>query len=116
MDLTGFTAVVMVFLVPLVAIGAYAAYRMRKLQTEERLAAISRGVDIPMSPDLTPHARSRRAGILLVSGGLGYMIAFYLIGRVEPDAITAAALGIIPVAIGIGCFVDATLVRRETRA
>ena len=113
-DIVGFAAVVMIFAIPLAAI--YAWYRVRRLRTEERLAAITRGVSVPMEPELTQAARSRRAGILLVAASLGYTIAFGLVARVEPDAWVAAAFGIIPFAVGLGFFLDATLIRRDLRA
>jgi len=113
-DIVGFAAVVMIFAIPLAAI--YAWYRVRRLRTEERLAAIARGVSVPMEPELTQAARSRRAGILLVAASLGYTIAFGLVARVEPDAWVAAAFGIIPFAVGLGFFLDATLIRRDLRA
>jgi len=98
--------------------GLYTYYRVRKLRTEERLAAIARGVAIPVEPELSQAARSRRYGILLISGALGYMVTFGIIAKIasEPDAWTAAAFGIIPLAIGIGYFLDFTLIRREARA
>ena len=111
MDPIGFAAVVMSFSVPLTAI--YAWYRVRKLRTEERLAAIAKGVAVPMADELPPHARSRKAGILLTAGGLGYLLAFTLLARYEPDAMQAAAFGLIPICVGIGYFIDAMLVRRE---
>jgi len=110
----GLTAVVMVFAIPLAAI--YAFYRVRRLRTEERLAAIARGVSVPMEPELTQAAHSRRWGILLVFGSLGYFIAFSLIARVEPDAHVAAAFGIIPFAVGLGFFLDSVLIRRDLKA
>jgi len=113
-NFVGFAAVVMVFAVPLAAI--YAWYRVRRLRTEERLAAIARGVNVPMEPELTQAARSRRSGILLVCASLGYTIAFGLIARADHDAWVAAAFGIIPFAIGLGFFLDSTLIRRDLRA
>ena len=113
-NVVGLAAVVLVFAVPLAAI--YAWYRVRRLRTEEKLAAIARGMSVPMEPELSQAARSRRLGILLVCGSLGYTIAFALIGRVEPDAWVAAALGVIPFAIGLGFFLDSSLVRRDLRA
>lgn len=110
-EFIGLAAVVLSLGIPLAAI--YAFYRVRKLKTDERLAAIAKGLPVPQESDLPHHARSRRAGILLVAGGLGYSLTFALISRVEPDAMTVAAFGIIPAAIGIGYFIDATLVRRE---
>jgi len=110
-ELTGLAAVVLFFATPIAAF--YTFYRIRKLKTEVKLAAIAKGVPVPFEDELPPAARSRRAGILLVAGGLGYSATFAFISMVERDALLAAAFGIIPVAIGIGYFIDATLVRRE---
>jgi hypothetical protein len=113
-DLVGLVAVIMIFGIPMAAMYTY--YRVRKLRTEERLAAIARGVNVPMEPDLPHAARSRRAGILLVAAGLGYTATFALIAKAEPDAMIAAAFGLIPLMLGIGFFIDASLVRRDLRA
>jgi hypothetical protein len=110
----GLAAVVMIFGIPMAAMYTY--YRVRKLRSEERLAAIARGVDVPMQPELSEAARSRRSGILLVAGALGYIATFMLIGRAEPDAMIAATFGVIPLAIGVGFFVDHALIRRDARA
>ncbi len=115
-DIVGLVAVVMSLGIPLGAMYTY--YRVRKLRSEERLAAIARGVEIPMQPELTQAARSRRAGILLVSGALGYIATFGLIAQIEADrdVWTAAAFGIIPLAVGIGYFLDWSFIRRDARA
>jgi len=113
-NIVGFAAVIMVFGIPMAALYCY--YRVRKLRTEERLAAIARGVNVPMEPELSQAARSRRSAILLSSGGIGYMIAFALVARTEPDAWVAAAFGVIPLAIGIGFFLDSTLIRRDAQS
>lgn len=113
-SVVGLAAVILIFSVP--AALMYTYFRVRKLRTEERLAAIARGVAVPMEPELSQAARSRRYGILLVAGAIGYIATFALIGRVEPEAWVAAAFGAIPLAVGIGYFVDATLVRREARS
>lgn len=112
-DFTGLAAVVMFFAVPLAAMSFYTFYRVRKLRSEERMAALARGVNIPMEPDLSEIARSRRSGILLVSGAIGYMATFALLARVEPDMWAAASFGIIPLALGAGFFVDSAMVRRD---
>ena len=114
-DITGLAAVVMVFAIPLTAIVTYGYYRVSKLRTEERLAALARGVNVPMEPELSQAARSRRAGILLVAGAIGYITTFALIARMEPDAWMAASLGAIPFTLGLGFFLDSTLVRRDMR-
>jgi hypothetical protein len=94
----------------------YTFYHVRKLRTDERLAALARGVNVPMQPELPEGARSRRSGILMVTGALGYMLTFALIARVESQAWIAAAFGIIPLSIGIGFFVDSALIRRDQHA
>jgi hypothetical protein len=66
-DIVGLTAVIMIFGIPMAAM--YTFYRVRKLRTDERLAALARGVDVPMQPDLPEGARSRRFGILLTWSG-----------------------------------------------
>jgi hypothetical protein len=115
-DIVGFAAVVMFFTVPLVAIVMYGWYRVSKLRTDERMAALARGVNVPMEPELSHVARSRRAGILLVAAAIGYVVTFALIARVEPDAWVAASFGAIPFTVGLGFFLDSSLVRRDMKA
>jgi hypothetical protein len=114
--LTGLAAVVMFLGIPTAALAMYTFYRVRKLRTEERLAAIQRGVSVPIEPDLSEAASSRRYGILLVSGSVGYMLAFSILARFEPDAMMAGAFGAIPFTLGIGYFIDAALIRRDAKA
>jgi hypothetical protein len=115
-DVIGLVAVVLTCGIPVAMMYTY--YRVRKLRTEERLAALARGAEIPMEPELSQYARSRRAGILLVSGGLGFFVMFAVIARAvgEPQTMAAAAFGILPLAVGLGYFVDAALIRRDLRA
>jgi hypothetical protein len=113
-NFVGLVAVIMIFGIPMAAM--YTFFRVRRLRSEERLAAIARGVEVPMQPELSEAARSRRSGILLVAGAIGYIVTFVLIGRVEPDATIAATFGVIPLAIGLGFFVDHALIRRDARA
>ncbi len=115
-DLTGLAAVVLALGIPISAIGMYTFYRVNKLRSEERMAALARGVSVPMEPELSQAARSRRSGILLTATSIGYIAAFALIGRVEQDAWVVASFGLIPLALGVGFFMDAALVRRDARA
>ncbi len=112
-NIVGLAAVVMCLGIPMAAMYTY--YRVKRLRTEERLAALARGVNVPMEPELSEMARSRRSGILLVTGALGYIATFGLIARSESEAWIAAALGIIPLAIGLGFFLDAYMIRRDLR-
>ena len=114
-EFIGLVAVVLTCGLPVAALYTY--YRVRKLRTEERLAALAHGAQIPVEPELSQFARSRRAGILLVSGGLGFMAMFAVIAKVvgEPETLVAAAFGILPLAVGIGYFLDAALIHRELK-
>lgn len=109
----GLVAVIMSLGIPLA--GMYMYYRVRKLRSEERLAAIARGVNVPMEPDLSQAARSRRAAILLICGAVGFIVALGFIAQIEQEreTWTAAVLGFIPLAIGIGYLIDFTLIRRD---
>jgi len=113
-SMIGFTAVALIFGTPIAAF--YTFYRIRKLRTEERIAAIARGVSVPMQPELSESARSRRAAILLTAGAMGFIATFLLLGRAEPDAHLVATFGIIPLAVGLGFFLDSALIRRDARA
>jgi hypothetical protein len=113
--ITGLAAVIMFLGMPTAVLGMYTFYRVRKLRTEERLAALQRGVNVPMEPDLNEAAHSRRAGILLIAGAVGYMLTFTIIARVEPDALIASAFGAIPFTLGLGYLLDSTLIRRDAR-
>ena len=113
---TSLAAVIMLFGMPVALLGMYTFYRVRKLRTEERLAAMQRGVSVPMEPELSQTAHSRLAGILLIAGAVGYMLAFSIIARVEPDALMAGAFGAIPFSLGLGYLLDSTLIRRDVRA
>jgi len=62
-------------------------YRIRKLRTEERLAALARGLNVLMQAELAEAAQSRRYGTLLTAGAIGYVATFALI---------------IPLALGLG--------------
>src|SRR5437879_12469973 len=96
-NIVGLAAVIMIFGIPMAAM--YTFYRVRKLRTDERLAALARGVDVPMQPDLPEGARSRRFGILLTAGAIGYMATLSLIARVAPDGRLAAAFPMLPPAL-----------------
>ncbi len=110
-DFVGLAAVVLTCGIPIA--GFYTYYRVRLLASRERLAAMEKGHPFPAESGIPHYARSRRAGILLVAGSLGYTAMFFLISRYEPDALVAGSFGVLPLALGIGYFVDSILLRRE---
>jgi hypothetical protein len=110
----GLVAVTLFFGIPLAAMYTY--YRVRKLRTEERLAAIARRASVQMEPDLSEASHSRRWGILLAAISLGYMAMMALIARAEPDAWNAVAVGIVPFAAGLGFLLDSALIRKDLKS
>ena len=114
--IVGLVAVVLSLGIPMAAMYTY--YRVKKLRADERMAAIARGVSVPFETEVPPAARSRKNGILLVCGALGYIATFGAIAGIthEPDTWAAAAFGFIPLAIGIGYFIDFTLSRSEAHS
>ena len=114
--IVGLAAVVLSLGIPMAAMYTY--YRVKKLRADERMAAIARGITVPFETEVTPTALSRKNGILLVSGAIGFMATFGAIAGIEhePDTWSASAFGLIPLAIGIGYFVDFTLSRREAHS
>jgi hypothetical protein len=110
----GLVAVVLIFGVPPAAMYTY--YRVRRLRTEERLAAIARGANVAMEPDLSEAAHSRRWGILLTAISFGYIAMMALLAHTDPDFWKAAAAGILPLAAGAGFLLDSALIRRDLKA
>ncbi len=113
-DIVGLVAVVLAFALPVFFL--YFRYRMRKLTSEERLAAIAKGVPVPFEPDRPAPARSRRTGILLMATGAGIVMAFAVLSRLQQEMLWGASFALIPVAIGAGYFIDAWLAGREPRS
>src|SRR5258708_17600834 len=70
-EITGFAAVIMIFGMPTAILGMYTYYRVRKLRTEERMAAIQRGVAGPREPRLPGTAPDTRYEVVLLSARTG---------------------------------------------
>jgi len=97
-------------------------YHTRRLKSEERMAAIAKG--IPLPPDLEdiqdhiPVATAmqkarglRTGGIVCISVGIGMALFSFALTWIvqEHNVLAVAAAGIIPLAIGVGLLVDYTL-------
>ena len=112
-------AIVMAFSIPIVAI--LVGYAESRHKTQVRLKAIEKGVPIPLETEekaKDPYERmatSRRKGIIATMVGLGIFFAFAVIAVVTGDAevLCAGALGLIPLFIGIGLFIDSWLRRKD---
>jgi Domain of unknown function (DUF6249) len=102
----------------------------RRIKSDERIAMISRGVpmaeiekmlgtgdeDKPAVKDpLRSLGNARRTAIVLTSVGIGLTLFFVTLSYIlqERDVLAGAAVGIIPLAIGVGFFIDYNLQKRE---
>ena len=115
MNVTDVVAVVGVFSIPIVAL--IVLYLTRRLQSQERIKAIEKGVNIPFEPvDPKERAtRTRRAGIILVAFALGLVI-FSLVGakiEQDKDMLIIAGGAAIPLLIGLGLLYDYRLRMKE---
>lgn len=123
---------VVAMLIPIVAIigGIWSQMHSTRMKAEQRMAMIARGMPIaeierllgapgedmrPPKDPLRSLGNSRRAGIVLVSVGLGLIAFFLLLTAILQvhQVLSGAAAGLIPLAIGIGFFVDYNLQKRE---
>jgi len=113
--------------------GTIGQIHARRLKAEQRMAMVQRGMtaeqidlvlrptkddgeDEPRTKDpLRSLGNARRTGVVLTSVGAGLIVfGFVLAGIVhERNVLAVSAAGLIPLAIGIGFFVDYTLQKRE---
>jgi len=126
------------FIVPVAgcAVGAIAIVsgiwfeaQQRRNKAEQRMAMIARGIPIAeiekllgsgdeekrVRDPLRSLGNARRTGVVLVSVGLGLALFFITLSIIvsERDVLAGAAVGIIPLVIGIGFFIDYNLQKRE---
>ena len=109
--------------------GIWFEAQQRRNKAEQRMAMIARGVPIAeiekllgsgdeekrVRDPLRSLGNARRAGIVLVSLGVGLVLFFAALSVVVHvrEVLAGAAAGLIPLAIGIGFFVDYNLQKRE---
>jgi hypothetical protein len=124
------------FLVAIVAIisSAVSKAHARRIRAEQRMVMLQRGMsieqidqvldpgssdeaeDLPRTKDpLRSLGNARRTAIVLVSVGLGIVLFGLVLAVIERDrdVLAVSACGLIPLAIGIGFFVDYSLQKRE---
>jgi hypothetical protein len=105
----------------------------RRLKAEQRMAMIARGMkseeialllgeasddDRPtprVKDPMRSLANARRAGIVLCSVGIGLVLFFCVLASIlgVREVYSGAAVGLIPIAIGIGFFIDCHLQKKE---
>jgi Domain of unknown function (DUF6249) len=128
---TPFIVPIGAFVVAIVAIvaGIWSDAHNKRVRADQRMAMLARGMSIediekvlgkgseeraPKDP-LRSLSIARRTGIILVSSGIGLILFFLTLSAIlhEHDVLAGAAVGLIPLAIGIGFFVDYNLQKRE---
>jgi len=117
------------FMIAVIVIASTAAAsRKREIESQERLAAIAKGlVPPPTQEELAmtrqPPATSayrrysniRLTGIILLGGALGVILFFCVLSWIIGDRhiLAGAAAGLVPLGLGIGFLADANLQKRE---
>jgi hypothetical protein len=112
----------------IVIAGIWSGVRQREIQSRERLEAIARGVPIPPTPEElaithgrpTANLTRRRAnirlsGVVLIASAVGIVLFFLALAAVlqERDVLCGAAVGLVPLAIGIGFLIDTRIQTHE---
>jgi uncharacterized membrane protein len=105
----------------------------RRIKAEQRLMMLQRGMTaeqialllnkpndvetevVKTKDPLRSLANARRVGVVLVSVGIGLIIFGFLLASIlrVREVLSVSASGLIPLAIGIGFFVDYSLQKRE---
>ncbi len=78
-------------------------YHKRKLQHNEVLAAIEKGIDVPITPKKVYNRKAQ--GILWTTVGVAMFLAFYISSGSISDAIWT----IVPIAVGVALLLIARL-------
>ena len=120
------------FAVAIVAIisGVMGEGNRQRLTAEQRMAMVARGMpadDIdklltkaivdsrPVKDPMQSLANARRTAIVLISSGIGLALFFILLSFIvsERDVLAGAAVGLMPLAVGIGFVIDYHLQKRD---
>jgi hypothetical protein len=120
------------FAVAIVAIisGVVGEGNRQRLTAEQRMAMVARGMpadDIdklltkaivdsrPVKDPMQSLANARRTAIVLISSGIGLALFFILLSFIvsERDVLAGAAVGLMPLAVGIGFVIDYHLQKRD---
>ena len=112
----------------IVAVGAWSNARKRELESQERLAAIAKGLVLPPTaaeiaatqgrPAISlvrRRANIRLAGIVLLGAAAGIALFFIALASIlhERDVLCGAACALIPFGIGVGFLIDTRIQSKE---
>jgi len=117
-----------VMVLGIVAVGSWSNARKRELESQERLAAIAKGLVLPPTaaeiaatqgrPAISlvrRRANIRLAGIVLLGAAAGIALFFIALASIlhERDVLCGAACALIPFGIGVGFLIDTRIQSRE---
>jgi hypothetical protein len=120
------------FAVAIVAIvsGVVSEAQRQRLTAEQRMAMVARGMPVPdidrlltkanvdgkpVKDPVQSVANTRRIAIVLISSGIGLALFFIVLSLIvtERDVLAGAAVGLMPLAVGIGFLIDYHLQKRD---
>jgi hypothetical protein len=120
------------FAVAIVAIisGVVGDTQRQRLKAEQRMAMVARGMpadDIdklltkatvdgkPVKDPMQSLANTRRTAIVLISSGIGLALFFIVLAFIvgQRDVLAGAAVGLMPLAVGVGFVIDYHLQKRD---
>jgi hypothetical protein len=117
-----------IMIAAIVIAGNWSSARKREIESQERLAAIAKGLippptreelELTKAPASTStsrrYANIRLAGIILVSAAVGVIFFFTILAWIlhERDVLAGVPCGLIPLGIGVGFLIDANLQKRD---
>jgi hypothetical protein len=114
MDMTELTSVIMLAsIVVFPVIGLLFAYLFRRLDTQERLRAIEKGLSMSADP-LQAAFRTRRTALALIGAGAGTIAgALFAATKLGSHLVAGIGLGLIPLGAGLALLLDYRLQRRS---
>jgi hypothetical protein len=110
-----------IMILGIVAVSKASEYGTRKLQYEERMTAIAKGLPLPEPPDMRPEKRAmsmkqrnvniRLAGIICTGGAIAVALFFYMLYLIigQREILSGAAAALVPFGIGAGLLIDARI-------
>jgi hypothetical protein len=120
------------FAVGIVAIvsGAVGQVNREKLKADQRMAMVARGMNAddidkllgknnvdskPWRDPVQSLSNTRRTAIVLISSGVGLMLFFSMVAAIvqKHEVLSGVAIGLIPLAIGVGFLIDYNLQKRD---
>ncbi len=131
-DLNEYAIPLGAFAVGIVAIvsGVVGQMNREKLKADQRMAMVARGINAddidkllgkssvdgkPWRDPMQSLGNTRRTAIVLISSGVGLMLFFSMVAWIEQkhEVLSGVAIGLIPLAIGLGFLIDYNLQKRD---